>query len=67
MSSINCLMRVCFPIIFILGLAFTVLIANLKPDFLKNQFNNFIDGVQIKKTESEKETYRRSIEPSAFE
>ncbi len=67
MGFAKCMMRVCLPILFVLGFAFTVFLANLKPDFLKNQFNSFIDNVQFKKTESEKETYIRSKEPSAFE
>ncbi len=67
MGFSSCLMRVCFPILFALGLAFFVLIANLKPDFLKSKFGNFVDNVQIEKTESEKETYTRNKEPSAFE
>jgi hypothetical protein len=67
MDFMKCMMRVCLPILSVLGFAFFIFIANWKPDFLKNKFDNFVDNVQIEKTESEKEAYTRSKEPSAFE
>lgn len=67
MGFAKCMMKGCLPILLVLGFAFTVFLANLKPDYLKNQFNDFIDKVQFEKTKIEKGTYIRNKEPSAFE
>ncbi len=66
MGFAKCMMKVCLPILLVLGFAFTIFLANLKPDFLKKHFNNFIDSVQIEKTPIQREAYTTK-EPSAFE
>jgi hypothetical protein len=53
-------------------LAFIVMLANFKPDFLKNNFDSFIDMITFKeRTTTVKESYikkdRSYQEPSAFE
>jgi len=68
----GCFNKCCFTVIGMGVLAAWLLLANMKPDVLKNGFASFIDMLQIKKPEKEtRETYirrdSRYIEPSAFE
>jgi hypothetical protein len=70
-SMKGCFNKCCFSVIGIGILAAWLLLANMKPDLLKNSFASFIDMLQFKKTEkTTQKTYIRKdsryIEPSAF-
>jgi hypothetical protein len=70
-SMKGCFNKCCLSVISIGLFAAWLLLANMKPDLLKDGFASFIDMIQLKKTEkTTQETYIRKdsryIEPSAF-
>ena len=68
----RCFIKYCIPLIFFGMIAFMIMLANFKPDFMKENFASFVDMINFKKeTEVVKESYikkdDRYIEPSVFE
>lgn len=68
----SCIIKYCLPLAMVGLVIFTIILANIKPDFLTNSLQNFIDKVQMSgKTSTTQETYKRGDdnyrEPSAFE
>ncbi|MCH9813308.1 MAG: hypothetical protein K0U47_05120 [Epsilonproteobacteria bacterium] len=69
----NCFIKYCIPFALILSVLFFFMIANYKPELIKENFANFIDLLQVEKEDSsdQKKDYttknRPYSEPSAFE
>lgn len=68
----NCFIKYCIPFAFMIAILFFFMIANYRPELIKENFASFIDMLQLKEdSTTTKETYTKEnrpyIEPSAFE